>query len=87
MYWDVVDVKPVGHLALHVRFADGLEGRVKIDTSFLCGVFAPLKDPAFFNQVRLGDGFVTWPGNLDLAPDAMHEAIKSKGEWTISRNA
>jgi hypothetical protein len=27
--------------------------------------------------------FVTWPGELDLAPDAMHEAIKQQGEWIL----
>ena len=84
MYWDVVDVKPIGHLVLQVRFSDGLEGRVRIDASFLHGVFAPLKDPAFFNRVSCTDGFVTWPGELDLAPDAMHEGIKASGELVIS---
>lgn len=84
MHWDVVAVRPIAHLELHVHFADGLEGRVKIEPSHLRGVFTPLKDPAFFNQVTLGDGFVTWPGDLDLAPDAMHTEIKKHGEWKLS---
>ncbi len=83
MHWDVVEVRLAGHLALEVRFADGLEGRVRIDPSFLRGVFTALKDPAFFDQVLLGDGFVTWPGELDLAPDAMHAGIKKNGEWLV----
>jgi hypothetical protein len=49
----------------------------------LTGVFAALKDPIVFEQVRVDDGAVTWPGNLDLAPDAMYQAIKSQGEWIL----
>ena len=45
------------------------------------GVFAALRDPALFAQVRVEWGAVTWPGGLDLAPDAMHEAIRQSGEW------
>jgi hypothetical protein len=26
---------------------------------------------------------VTWPGELDLAPDAMHAAILAHGEWLL----
>lgn len=35
-------------------------------------------------QQALLDGyFVTWPGELDLAPDAMHQHIKDYGEWLL----
>jgi hypothetical protein len=44
-------------------------------------VFAALRDPALFAQVRVECGVVTWPGGLGLAPDAMHEAIRQRGEW------
>lgn len=43
------------------------------------GVFAVLADPALFGQVRLEYGAVIWPGDLDLAPDAMHAAIQERG--------
>jgi hypothetical protein len=26
---------------------------------------------------------VSWPGELDLAPDAMHAAIREHGEWGL----
>ena len=32
---------------------------------------------------RVENGFVPWPGDLDLAPDAMCRAIKSCGEWVL----
>jgi len=26
---------------------------------------------------------VIWPGEIDLAPDAMHEAIQAGGVWVV----
>jgi hypothetical protein len=28
-------------------------------------------------------GSVSWPGDIDLAPDAMYREIKSTGEWVL----
>ena len=84
MYWDVVAVKPVAPLALAVQFADGLAGQVRFMPSHLTGVFGVLSDPQVFAQVQLESGAVTWPGDLDLAPDAMYQAIKTQGEWVLS---
>ena len=33
---------------------------------------------------KIDDGAVAWPGNLDLAPDAMYAAIKARGEWVLT---
>ena len=83
MDWDVVDVQPFPPMALQVRFADGTTGQVRFESSHLTGVFAALKDPALFAQARIEAGAVTWPGDLDLAPDAMYAEIKSHGEWVL----
>lgn len=81
--WRVVEVQVIAELGLQVRFADGVQGTVKFAPTHLTGVFEVLKDPKFFNQVRLEIGVVTWPGGLDLAPDAMYEEIKAHGEWVL----
>ena len=83
MKWDVIEVKPVAPLALQVRFADGTEGKVQFETSHLTGVFAVLKDPVLFQKAHIEDGAVAWPGNIDLAPDAMYDSIKSYGIWVL----
>lgn len=44
------------------------------------GVFAALRDETLFRQARVVLGAVTWPGDLDLAPDAMHREIKEQGK-------
>jgi hypothetical protein len=81
--WDVVEVKPELPLSLHVRFVDGTRGKVRFEPSYLTGVFQALKDQRLFQQVYVESGAVVWPGELDLAPDAMYKAIKSHGEWVL----
>jgi len=80
---DVVEARVTGDLEFTVRFADGLEGRVRLRPGFLYGVFEALKNPEIFEELTVSDGFVSWPGALDLAPDAMYEAIRREGEWVL----
>lgn len=83
MDWDVTEVSITNEFTLLVRFRDGVEGAVKFLPTFFRGVFSHLHDPALFQQVTVVDGVVTWPGELDLAPDAMHDEIKRRGEWIL----
>jgi hypothetical protein len=75
MYWDVVEVRPEPEYCLFVRFKDGLSGHLRLEKEELTGVLAPLKDIDFFAQVFIDSGAVAWPGEIDLAPDAMHADI------------
>ena len=84
MDWDVIDVRPEGHHVLRVRFRDGAEGVVKFMPSAFRGVFSRLSNPAEFSRVSITNGVVTWPGELDLAPDAMHDQIVRTGEWILT---
>jgi len=47
----------------------------------VAGVFAAFRDPKVFSQAYLQWGTLTWPGELDLAPDAMYTSIKSTGRF------
>jgi len=84
--WRVVAVSVLPDFRLRVRFVDGTEGDVDM-AGFLGreqdGVFAPLRDPAVFSKVSVELGAVTWPGDLDLAPDAMYDAIRQTGKWVF----
>lgn len=84
--WRVASVSAEAGFRLRVRFVDGLEGMVDMSGlvhSPAAGVFAVLADGALFSQVFVEHGVVTWPGELDLAPDAMHSEIKAHGEWRL----
>ena len=78
MYWDVVEVKPEPHYSLFVRFQDGLAGRVQLRPEELTGALAPLVDERFFSQVFIDYGAVAWPGEIDLALDAMYAQIAGR---------
>jgi hypothetical protein len=75
MYWDVVEVRPEPDYCLFVRFRDGLAGQVRLKREELTGVLAPLLDARFFEQVFVDHGVVAWPGEIDLAPDAMYAEV------------
>ena len=75
MYWDVVEVKPEPDYCLFVRFKDGLTGHVRLRREELTGVLAPLRNVQFFEQVFIDCGAVAWPGEIDLAPDAMYAQV------------
>ena len=79
MYWDVVDVRAESGHRLFVRFADGTSGKVQLDLSELTGVLAPLQGPLFFDRAFVDHGAVAWPGDIDLAPDAMYEKVVKQG--------
>ncbi len=84
--WCVAEIEAKPEFRLRVRFNDGTEGEVDMGRfvrSPEASVLAALRDEALFRQVRVEWGTVTWPGELDLAPDAMYEAIKRHGEWVL----
>jgi len=86
MPWRVQQVDPLPDFRLFVRFLDGLEGYINMKAflfSEQAGVFIALRDPDVFAQASLVYGAVTWPGDLDLAPDTMYEQIKNIGEWNL----
>ena len=83
--WRVTSARVVGPHRLEVAFVDGTVGQVDlsalIDTD-RAGVFAALRDSDLFARVQVAYGAVSWPGDLDLPPDAMYDAIRSSGHWT-----
>ena len=67
---DLSEVKVLDAFRLHVRFHDGIEGEVDLS--------ARVRSPnaGVFAQL--------WPGEIDLAPNAMYTEIKKHGKWTLS---
>lgn len=79
----VVAVVATTDSTLHVEFSDGIAGEIKFLPTHLTGVFEVLKSAEFFAQVRIAHGAVAWPGELDIAPDAMYDAVKQNGTWVL----
>jgi hypothetical protein len=75
---DVVSVRALNNLRLHVEFSDGAEGDVDVtDLVPIKGVFTTLTDPAIFRQVSADKelGCVYWPGGADLDTATLYSAI------------
>ena len=79
MYEDVRSVSVLSHGVLSVTFQNGLQGVIRVMPSFYRGVFEHLKNPDEFDKVSVSNGYVTWPGELDIAPDSLYESIVKNG--------
>ena len=84
--WRLARIEILPNFRIRVEFVDGLSGIVDMAGlvhSEHAGVFATLADPAVFALATLEQGAAIWPGEVDLAPDAMHRAIKAHGKWVL----
>lgn len=82
--WRVRHLEVLPDFELKVEFNDGLSGTVRMKRLVQAqdaGEFHRLANPDLFAQAGIELGAVTWPGGLDLAPDAMYDAISHRGEF------
>lgn len=79
MLYRIEQAKTRPNYRLWVRFSDGTEGEVDLSGLVGKGVFAAWRDQSVFNSVRVDaeSGTVRWPGDIDLAPDALYKDISS----------
>jgi hypothetical protein len=87
--WRVRELRVVEHGVLDVQFVDGTRGTVdlrpRIGRAGVVGtVLEPLRDAAFFARAVVSLGAVAWPGEIDLAPDVMYDAIRAHGTWILN---
>jgi len=87
MNYTIVDAQPLKGYRLLLRFSDGLAGQVNVSRLVGKGVFKAWKKPGFFEKVYLDLGTVCWPGNLDMAPDALYQRVlKQQQRKKATRN-
>jgi hypothetical protein len=78
MLRDVVSVQPLPDYRLNVTFDDGAQGVVNVrEMVQFTGVFEPLRDPAFFTQVKVNRelGTLYWPNDADLDSDVLYAKV------------
>ncbi|MBF0135780.1 MAG: DUF2442 domain-containing protein [Magnetococcales bacterium] len=69
---EILEVAPLPDYHLELRFADG-EVRLFDARPYLeRGIFQKLRNPHLFSQARVALGTVTWPGEMDLAPETLY---------------
>ena len=66
-------VRPEADHKLLVTFNNGEERIFDVTPYLTKGVFVSLNDHAVFDRVKVFNGSVLWPGDLDLCPDTIYE--------------
>lgn len=71
MFLHIVGFEQLEGFRLRLSFDSGDELVVDLSDELEGEVFAPLRDPAYFAQVRLNDetGTIEWPNGADFAPE------------------
>jgi Protein of unknown function (DUF2442) len=81
--WRIAQFCTLPGFRLAVEFMDGTTGEVDLSSLVMsenAGVFATLRDPEIFARARLEYGAILWPGDIDIAPDAMYDEIRSRAQ-------
>jgi hypothetical protein len=67
---------------IHVRFADGTEADVDLESELWGEVFEPLKDLSLFRGFKLDEELNTiiWPSGADLAPEFLYEEASKRSQ-------
>lgn len=68
----VTSVVPLDNFVLLVGFSNGELRRFDMTPYLEIGVFQRLKNPGLFKLARVDYGAVTWPGELDIAPETLY---------------
>lgn len=75
----VTSVKTVSDFRLVVTFNTGERRCFDMHPYLQYPVFRRLENPAFFNLARVDYGTVTWPGEIDIAPETLYEHSEPMG--------
>ena len=78
MLKDIVSAEPLTGYRLKLAFEDGAEGTVAVRQLIeFTGVFEPLRDEAYFKQIRVNAelGTIEWPNGADLDPDVLYASV------------
>jgi uncharacterized protein DUF4160/uncharacterized protein DUF2442 len=71
----VVGVRHIGGHLLWLKFSDGVEGTVELGACLNGPMLEPLRDPARFAAVALGESTIVWPNGVDWAPETLHDLV------------
>ena len=77
MHWDVKKVQAMPDYKLAVELDDGRRGMFDMRPFLARPGLQRLKDPAYFSQVGIRLGALTWPHEEDIAPDTLAAHLKA----------
>ena len=73
------EAKYINAYTIWLRFEDGLEGEVDLESELWGEVFEPIKDQEKFKAFRINTELntIAWPGGADFAPEFLYQSIST----------
>jgi hypothetical protein len=70
----IAEARYAGDYRIWLRFADGIEGEIDLESELWGEMFEPLKDKALFARFQLYPerSTIYWPNDADLAPEFLY---------------
>jgi hypothetical protein len=67
-----------GDYRIWLKFADGVEGEIDLESELWGEVFEPLKEKARFATFSLHKelGTIVWPNGADFAPEFLYQKLR-----------
>ena len=73
------EAKYISAYTIWLRFEDGLEGEVDLESELWGEVFEPIKDQEEFKAFQLNSELntIAWPCGADFAPEFLYQSISA----------
>ena len=78
MFVHVSAVEYLGEYRLWLRFSNGVEGVIDLESELYGEVFQPLRDKTLFQQVYMTSRTVEWPNGADFAPEFLLAQVRTQ---------
>jgi Protein of unknown function (DUF2442) len=66
-----IRIEAISHPTLLIAFSDSSLRRFSVESLLVYPFFEPLKNPHLFAQARIAHRTITWPGDIDIAPETL----------------
>ena len=73
----LIEAKYVGEYRVWLKFSNGVEGEVDLESELWGEMFLPLKDKSRFAELSLDKELKTlvWPNGADFAPEFLYQQL------------
>jgi len=79
MEWDIINLEYLGGYRLQLTFLSGEMGDVDLSKyASYGGVFFRFANLDYFRQVYIDHGVLTWPEDVDIAPETIYSMATGK---------
>ena len=69
---EVIQAQALDNYKLKIKFSNNEIKEFDVSPYLEKGIFSELKNPSYFNQVRVAFGAVEWPNEQDFSKDTLY---------------